>query len=60
MIVEVKNFWGFWHSFLRSSFVCRRVSAPSLATAEGPLFVDMRERQDGGLCWDEGSSGREF
>ncbi len=30
------------------------------ATAERLLFVDMRERQDGGLCRDEGSSGREF
>ncbi len=56
--VEVKNCWGFLHSFLRPSFVCRRLS--SLVTAECSLFVGMRERQDGGLCQDEGSSGREF
>ncbi len=50
----------FWHSFRRPSFVWRRLSAPSLTTAECSLFVGMRERQDGGLCQDEGSSGREF
>ncbi len=33
---------------------------PSLATAEHSLFVDMRERQDGGLLPDGGSLGREF
>ncbi len=38
-----------WHFFLRPSFVCRRLSAPSLATAEHSLSVDMRECQDGGL-----------
>ncbi len=51
---------GFLRSFLRPSFVCSRPFAPSLATAECSLFVGMRECQDGGLCQDEGSSGREF
>ncbi len=58
--VEVKNCWGFGNSFLKPSFVCRRLSAPSLATAECSLFVDMRESQEGGLCLNEGSLGREF
>ncbi len=46
--------------FSEAIFVCRRLSAPSLATAECSLFMDMRERQHSGLCQDEGSSGREF
>ncbi len=60
--VEVKNCcdFGDFLSFLRPSFVCRRLSAPSLATAECSLFMGMQECQDGGLCQDEGSSGREF
>ncbi len=58
--VEIKNCWGFCVSFLRSSFVCSRLFAPSLTTAECSLFVDMQERQAGGLCQDEGSLGREF
>ncbi len=51
--VEIKNCWGFLRSFLRPSFVCSRPFAPSLTTAECSSFVDMRERQDGGLCQDE-------
>ncbi len=45
-------------ALLRPSFVCSRPFAPSLATAECSSFVDMRERQDGGLCQDEDSWGR--
>ncbi len=46
---------GVFALFSEAIFVCSRPFAPSLATAECSSFVDMRERQDGGLCQDEGS-----
>ncbi len=41
-------------------FVWKHVVSLKSPTAECSLFMDMRECQDGGLCQDEGSSGREF
>ncbi len=56
----VKNCWDFGALFGGHLLFAVGFLATSLATAECSLFVGMRERQDGGLCQDDGSSGREF